>query len=207
LPQRGVNLSSEETKMIKAILPTSVTELCLRFNAGENFTFLHFWGHQASRNGTITQSCFSQWYQAAFEIEGISYATAEHFMMAEKAKLFGDQNTYQKILYAKDPGAAKALGREVAGFDETIWTKHRFDIVVKANYAKFTQHEALKQFLITTGQKILVEASPMDRIWGIGLSANDNNANNPNAWQGLNLLGFALMVVRENLSTNQSGAA
>jgi ribA/ribD-fused uncharacterized protein len=95
--------------MTTQTFPTSVTELCQRFNNGENFKFLHFWGHQTSRNGAITQSCFSQWYQVTFEIEGINYPTAEHFMMAEKAKLFDDQKTYQKILHAKDPARQKHL--------------------------------------------------------------------------------------------------
>jgi ribA/ribD-fused uncharacterized protein len=184
--------------MTTQTFPSSVAELCERFNKGENFKFLHFWGHQASHNGVVTQSCFSQWYQAAFEIEGVLYPTSEHFMMAEKAKLFDDQKTYQKILQAKDPGAAKAFGREVTAFNETIWIKHRFDIVIKANLAKFDQHSGLKRFLINTGQKVLVEASPLDHIWGIGLSASDIDANNPNEWKGLNLLGFALMTVRAN---------
>ncbi len=117
-------------------------------------------------------------------------------MMAEKALLFGDHATKAQVLKAPNPGAAKALGRKVRGFDDAVWQQHRFSIVVRANEAKFTQNRQLDQFLQQTGNRILVEASPADRIWGIGLAQDDEKINNPNQWQGLNLLGFALMQVR-----------
>lgn len=179
--------------------PASFTELRDRFNLGESFKFLHFWGHQATADSLITKSCLSQWYEAPFEAEGILYRTAEHFMMASKARLFNDKITLNKILSANNPGAAKAFGREIIGFIEKTWKLQRFDVVIQANYLKFSQHPSLREFLLRTGNQILVEASPTDRIWGIGLSSTDPNADNPNHWKGDNLLGFALMSVRRQL--------
>lgn len=176
---------------------TLVENLRSRFNRGERLKYVFFWGHQPSKNGDITAACFSQWYGATFVVDGERYPTAEHFMMAEKAALFGDQDARARILKAPNPGAAKALGREVLGFDEALWVENRFDIVVRANRHKFEQNPDLQQFLLGTGSRILVEASPVDRIWGIGLAQDDEKASNPNLWRGLNLLGFALMQVRD----------
>ncbi|HEY5761312.1 MAG TPA: NADAR family protein [Steroidobacter sp.] len=173
-----------------------LADLRSRFNAGEVFKYVFFWGHQTNRK-EVTATCFSQWYEAAFVVDGERYSTAEHFMMAEKAALFGDQETRAQVLRAPNPGAAKALGRQVQGFDEAVWTAKRFGIVVRANEAKFSQNPELHQFLKTTGSRILVEASPVDKIWGIGLAHDDERAKDPNAWLGLNLLGFALMRVRD----------
>jgi ribA/ribD-fused uncharacterized protein len=173
-------------------------ELRQRYSAGESLKYMFFWGHQPGKAG-ISSSCFSQWYEAPFEIDGQRYATAEHFMMAEKAALFGDFSARARVLEAPTPGAAKALGRGVFGFDEAIWVERRFSIVVRANQAKFTQNPELGVFLKQTGSRIIVEASPVDRIWGIGLAQDDARANNPNQWEGLNLLGFALMEIRSRL--------
>ncbi len=120
-------------------------------------------------------------------------------MMAEKARLFNDEPVLNRILKARSPGEAKKLGRLVKGFNEEKWSEHRFDIVCRANYAKFSQNPKLKQFLINTGTKVLVEASPVDKIWGVGLAATHDHIHNPRLWKGLNLLGYALMVVREPL--------
>lgn len=181
-------------------LPTSVTELRSRHSAGEHFSYLCFWGHRPRPDGAPSNSCFSQWYPAQFEIEGVIYPTAEHYMMAEKARLFGDSATLEKVLKASDPGAAKAFGREVSGFSETVWNEQRFNIVVRGNLAKFGQDARLSEYLLKTGRKVLVEASPVDSIWGIGLAADDVGSQDPNSWNGLNLLGFALMAVRDRLS-------
>jgi ribA/ribD-fused uncharacterized protein len=167
-----------------------------RFNAGKKLKFLFFWGHQPSKSG-VTAACFSQWYHAPFAVDGQRYPTAEHFMMAEKAALFGDREIRARVLQAGSPGAAKALGREVRGFDEATWVANRFSIVVRANTAKFAQNPEMGQFLQETGSHVLVEASPVDRIWGIGMARDHEKANNPNLWRGLNLLGFALMQVRD----------
>jgi ribA/ribD-fused uncharacterized protein len=171
-------------------------DLRARFNAGENLEFAFFWGHQRSKKG-MTAACFSQWYVAEFTLEGQCYPTAEHYMMAEKAALFGDQDIRAQVLQAPTPNAAKALGRNVAGFNDQAWLQHRYEIVVRANRAKFSQNPELNNYLKETASRIIVEASPVDSIWGIGLAQDDVNASNPNAWQGLNLLGFALMEVRD----------
>ena len=177
-------------------LPTSIIELRARFSAGERFNFLHFWGHAARGDGVVSQSCFSQWFEASFVVDAQRYTTAEHFMMAAKARLFNDDEVLEQVLAAKTPGAAKALGRKIAGFSDDVWLEHRFAIVCQANLAKFDQNASLREYLIRTGGQILVEASPTDRIWGIGMAKSDPGANDPNQWQGLNLLGFALMEVR-----------
>ena len=120
-------------------------------------------------------------------------------MMYQKAKLFGDESAASKLLSASNPGEAKAIGREVVGFDESKWVNHRFAIVVKANFEKFSQNIELKEFLLGTNERVLVEASPVDKIWGIGLAEDHTSVENPNLWKGKNLLGFALMEVRDQL--------
>jgi hypothetical protein len=162
--------------------------------------FVFFWGHEPQGRQRITKTCLSQWYPAAFTIDGQAYPTAEHWMMAEKARLFNDTEMCAQILAAPHPGAAKALGRQVAGFDHGIWTQHRQQIVIDGSLAKYRQNAALQQFLVQTGARVLAEASPQDRIWGIGLAENDSDAQIPAQWPGLNLLGFALMRVRSALA-------
>ncbi len=162
--------------------------------------YLFFWGHQPQQSGQIGKECLSQWWPAIFTIEGVSYPTAEHYMMAEKARLFGDIQTCQAILAASQPSVAKRLGREVRGFDEALWSQQRFEIVVRGNKAKFSQNETLKAFLLNTQARVLVEASPVDPVWGIGLAEASPEAADPTRWRGLNLLGFALMKVRARLT-------
>jgi len=165
---------------------------------GNRLKYIFFWSHKEVK-GDVTKACLSQWYDSPFEYNGIRYITAEHYMMAEKARLFNDDTALNKILNSSDPGAAKAIGREIKGFDEQIWVSNRFDIVVKGNLLKFSSHPELKEFLLNTSNRILVEASPIDKIWGVGLSSDDKEINNPYEWKGLNLLGFALMKVRDGL--------
>lgn len=120
--------------------------------------------------------------------------------MAAKARLFGDGDTLAKILESSDPKTAKALGRTVKNFDSDVWTANARRLVTEGNIAKFGQNQELRTFLLATGNLVLVEASPYDRIWGIGLMADDERVKNPGTWQGQNLLGFALMDVREQLA-------
>ena len=168
--------------------------------SSEPLKYLFFWGHQPARDGAITANCFSQWWAGhPFEADGIRYATSEHYMMAAKARLFGDHEVAQKILAAASPGEAKDLGRQVRDFDQPTWEQHRLDIVVAGNQFKFSQHPELARFLKNTGDRILVEASPVDPIWGIGLAQDHPHAAQPENWQGLNLLGFALMEVRDRI--------
>ncbi|MHA3049673.1 NADAR family protein [Acinetobacter sp. ANC 4639] len=170
--------------------------LMLAQQQGYKFKYIYFWGHTPKDPNTVDKSCFSQWYPSAFELDGIRYVTAEHYMMAQKAKLFHDDAIFEKILQVEHPNQAKKLGRLVQNYDEKIWLAHRFQIVVQGNIAKFAQHAALKDFLLTTEDRILVEASPVDKIWGIGLAQDHEKAQYPEQWQGLNLLGFALMQAR-----------
>lgn len=142
---------------------------------------------------------FSQWHKKRFSINDIEYNCCEQYMMAEKARLFDDQDSIDKIIAAKFPGEQKKLGRNVKGFSEKIWKKHRYNIVLKGNMAKFSQNTDLKEKLLKTGNAILCEANPKDRIWGIALKAHDPKVKNPQQWKGLNLLGKALMEVREAL--------
>lgn len=167
------------------------------FNEGNPIKFLFFWGHTPSKDGTIIKSCFSQWWQASFTKDGETYKTAEHFMMAEKARLFQSLDIRAKIIACEHPAEAKKLGRKVKNFDPHIWDQLKYAIVTEANLLKFSQHADLKAFLIHTNDRVLVEASPVDAIWGIGLAQADPNAQNPNLWKGENLLGFALMEVRD----------
>ncbi len=175
-------------------------KLIERISGGERFEYLHFWGHRPSPNGAITNSCFSQWFIAPFRDDEIVYRTAEHFMMARKAELFGQPELAKRIIGVEDPGRAKSLGRRVERFDEDVWLKHRWKIVVDGNVLKFSQNPRLRKYLLSTADKILVEASPNDRIWGIGMDAKSPSANSPDQWEGENLLGFALMEVRALLS-------
>lgn len=184
---------------MSARAPQDAQALRDRVAAGERFAYLYFWGHRPRTDGALSRACLSQWFASPFTVDGVRYATAEHWMMAGKARLFGDETALARVLSMDDPGAAKQAGREVSGYDETRWRAHRFDLVVAGNFAKFSQHPALQAFLSATGERILVEASPVDAIWGIGLAADDPRAHDPAQWPGLNLLGFALMRVREQL--------
>jgi len=170
-----------------------------KYNTTERIQFLFFWGHQPAKNNIVTQSCFSQWWYASFEIDQVVYATAEHWMMAEKARLFNNETIREKILQCNTPAEAKKMGRLINGFIPETWDEHKSTIVVKGNLAKFSQHKELGEFLINTGDKVLVEASPVDSIWGIGMAADNLNIENPLLWKGENLLGYALMEVRDQL--------
>lgn len=169
---------------------------------GNSPKYIYFWGHQKPKTG-VSKSCFSQWYASAFEEDGIRFLTAEHYMMYHKAMLFDNCDIAKKVIACSHPGEAKKLGREVVGFDQAIWEQSRFDIVVQANYLKFSQHSELKAFLQGTGNRVLVEASPVDPIWGVGLAVDNEAITQPENWQGLNLLGYALMRVRERLRDEQ----
>ena len=161
--------------------------------------FMFFWGHQPLKNGQIGKSCFSQWFTKEFKYEGIIYPTAEHWMMAEKARLFKDEKVLSKILNSSSAPEVKKFGRQINNFDSSIWDANKFEIVKKGNYLKFSQNEDLLAFLLSTNNRVLVEASPYDTIWGIGMSANDDNVQYPSQWKGENLLGYALMEVRDSL--------
>ncbi|GAB2768208.1 hypothetical protein HNQ93_000130 [Hymenobacter luteus] len=167
---------------------------------GHRIKYLLFWGHQPAKDGQITKTCFSQWWLADFVVDGCTYHSAEQWMMAEKARLFADEHTLTRILAAKSPAEAKKLGREIKGFVPALWDEHKYAIVVTGNRHKFGQNQPLADFLLSTKDRVLVEASPVDAIWGIGLAADHPEAENPAKWHGENLLGFALMEVRDELA-------
>ncbi|MCX4829696.1 MULTISPECIES: NADAR family protein [unclassified Streptomyces] len=169
--------------------------------AGTSVKYLHFWGHTPRKDGSIGASCLSQWWPSPFTVAGVEYATAEHWMMAEKARLFGDAEAERRAIAAGHPAEAKKAGRLVRGFDGAVWERERFGVVVEGSVHKFAADPALREFLVGTGEQVLVEASPMDRVWGIGMAADEAGAADPEAWRGLNLLGFALMAARERLRT------
>lgn len=186
--------------------PRSVAELTAAVAAGEQVGYVHFWGHRPRRDGSVGPGCFSQWWPSPFSVDGTVYATAEHWMMAGKARLFGDAEAEARVIAAGDPQQAKKAGRSVRGFDEEEWLRHRFGLVVEGSVHKFARHPELGACLLGTGSRVLVEASPLDRVWGIGLAAGDEAAADPARWRGLNLLGFALMEARQRLAAKTSGA-
>ena len=135
--------------------------------ASENrVKYLFFWGHQPERDGSVGAGCLSQWWPSRFEAEGQEFASAEHYMMWRKAVLFGDEAMAGRILRAPHPKVAKTLGGRVSDFRQDVWDAHRYEIVVSGNRAKFGQDDELREFLLTSGERVLVEASPLDRIWG-----------------------------------------
>ncbi|MEZ4318460.1 MAG: NADAR family protein [Myxococcota bacterium] len=160
-----------------------------------------FWGHRQKTAGTPDRSCCSQWFPAGFTVDGVHYSTAEHWMMAGKARLFGDDETLAAILRAPDPASAKQLGRRVRDFDAGRWRAHAYGHVRDGNVQKFRQNPRLREWLRGTAGKVLVEASPSDPIWGIGLSADDPRCADVATWQGTNWLGFAIMEARDLLET------
>lgn len=162
-----------------------------------NYTM--FWGHQPAPDGSITKSCFSQWWKSEFRSSITTYCCMEQYMMARKAELFGDEEIHQQILQCSAPKQIKALGRKVRNFDEEMWNEVKYSIVLNGNYRKFTQNKELREFLLSTGDSIIVEASPYDGIWGIKMKLTDENIQNPLKWKGENLLGFALMEVRDEI--------
>ncbi|MFE9451075.1 NADAR family protein [Streptomyces sp. NPDC006739] len=174
-------------------------DLVRAVRSGARVRYLHFWGHRPRADGRVGASCLSQWWPSPFAVEGVEYATAEHWMMARKARLFGDAEAERRIVAAGHPSQAKQAGRLVRGFDEATWERERFGIVVEGCFHKFAAHPGPRDFLLGTGDRVLVEASPVDRVWGIGLAADDEAASDPGRWRGPNLLGFALMAARRRL--------
>ncbi len=187
---------------MKNIEARTTQQLIDCYDSREKIKYLFFWGHTPSSPGLIDKSCLSQWYSAKFTVKGVTYKTSEHYMMAQKALLFSDLSSYYKIIYCSHPGEAQALGRKVSNFKHDVWQQQRFNIVVSGNYYKFSQNPQLQEYLLSSSQRVLVEASPKDTIWGIGLAESESNINNPSTWKGMNLLGFALMEARKLIGQN-----
>lgn len=180
----------------------SVAWLQAKQDKNEKAKFLFFWGHTKNHNEEVGNFCFSQWYESSFVIDNVVYLTTEHWMMAEKARLFKDEEVYQKIIKCNSPGEAKELGRQVKNFNEEQWKKYRYEIVKIGNIHKFTQNKKIGEYLLNTNTRVLVEASPVDTIWGIGLTKESELSKDVYSWRGLNLLGFVLMETRDYLNKN-----
>lgn len=158
----------------------------------ETLTHLYFWG-----------SIYSNWTKCSFKDNVHTYTSAEAYMMVQKAYLFNDKESVSLILKTSNPKKQKALGRLIKGFNEEAWNKHKLDIVTTGVYLKFSQNEELKAKLLATGDKILVEGSPYDRVWGVGLKWDSPEILDEKNWKGQNLLGVALMNVRDTLRKEQ----
>ena len=141
----------------------------------------------------------SNWFESEFTVGGITFSSMEQYMMYEKAVLFKDQTTAEKILQTNDVAKIKALGRTVQNFDDKVWTKERERIVYHGVSEKFCQNPELSQKLEKTGEEIIAECAVKDRIWGIGLSMKDEDRLSIDKWRGQNLLGRILMRVREDI--------
>lgn len=142
---------------------------------------------------------FSQWHMQTFTVAGVTYNCCEQFMMAEKARLFGDTTTEAEIMAAATPKEQKALGRKVANFDVDKWNAVARDIVYRGNYAKYTQNADLREKLLATRGTTMVEAASYDKVWGVGLDATDELIQSRSNWQGTNWLGEVLDKVRADI--------
>lgn len=130
-----------------------VASLISEVRAGSRIKYLYFWGHRPRPDGRVGASCLSQWWPAPFVVDGVEYATAEHWMMAGKARLFGDAEAERQVLAAEHPAEAKKAGRLVRGFDEGTWERERFRLVVEGSLHKFAAHDDLALFLLNTGDR------------------------------------------------------
>jgi ribA/ribD-fused uncharacterized protein len=146
---------------------------------------------------TQTNGWMSNWSFHSVEEDDKKFPTTEHYLMYHKAMLMGDAHTANRILQAKTPRQVKDLGRLVKNFSEERWVAEREGIMYRALWLKTTQHKEVRDMLLATAGNVLAEASPYDRIWGIGLSKEE--AVHQTEWRGLNLLGKAWMKVREVL--------
>lgn len=176
------------------IEPEDLASLCEVVSNGGIFEYAFFWRETEAPLGAL-----SQWARADFEVDGRRYSSAEQYMMAEKAARMGDLESWRRIVDCDDPGEIKRLGRAVRPYDEARWAAVREHVVVRGNLARFGQDAAARAVLLGTGDAILVEASPYDQLWGIGLEAAHPDARDPARWRGPNLLGFSLMRVRASL--------
>lgn len=177
----------------------SLPELYQDLRQGNSMEFLYFWKPERQISG-LSPGCLSQWWMSEFRLDAVErFCCAEQYMMAEKARLFGDERTHREIMACRDPLKLKKLGRRVSGFTQEAWEKSKYAVVLNGNYQKFMQDPALRHYLLSTCGKVLVEASPFDDIWGIRMTSAEAKASGPDQWRGENLLGFALMEVREEI--------
>lgn len=164
-----------------------------QYKKGKQQEFVFFWRPYG------VGGIYSQWFKSSFTVNGTTYCCAEQFMMAEKARTFDDCDTLAAILDTDDPNRHRILGRQVKNYDEELWGAIRKRVVVEGSLEKFRQSEDLMEMLIRDKDKILVEASPYDKIWGIGMKAGTYGIENPENWTGENNLGFAIMEARDTI--------
>jgi ribA/ribD-fused uncharacterized protein len=145
---------------------------------------------------------YSQWHKAPMIIDGIEYNCCEQYMMHQKALTFGDQAIAEMVLQTQNPKDQKSLGRQIKGFDKDKWDSVCLGIVYKGNLEKFRQNPDLLAELLETDDRLLVEASPLDKIWGIGMAEDDPGVDNPANWKGLNLLGWSITLVKQQLKNS-----
>lgn len=176
----------------------SLEKLRKDFNSGKKIDFLFFYGHTNDKK-EVTKLSLSQWYIKDFKENDLLFNCMEKYMMYNKALLFDDKDIANEILNNNQPKAIKELGRKVKNFNDELWDKMKYKIVFTGNYYKFSQNTDLRNFLLSTKNKVLVEASPYDKVWGIKMKYNDENIENPFCWKGENLLGFALMEARDEI--------
>lgn len=173
-----------------------------RIASGLQPGYIYFWGHRPLPD-RIGPSCMSQWFASGFEYDGNYFQTAEHWMMYHKALVANDLSSAAAVLAEPSPRAVKSIGRKIRGYDDKEWAIYKFSVVVKGNILKFGANRKLKTYLLGTGDTVLVEASPLDTKWGIGMNPEDaKKLNDPAQWQGTNLLGWALMEARDQLRKN-----
>ena len=170
-----------------------------KFDKGDKIKFIFFWGHTNRQNEEVGKFVFSQWFPSPFVVDNIQYKTSEHWMMAHKAKLFSDSEACDLIIKADKPAEVKEIGRQIRGFSEIKWNEKKYEVVRLGNIHKFHQNKKLKDYLLGTADRVIVEASPTDSVWGIGVTQDEKMVDDPHTWRGANLLGFALMEVRDFL--------
>lgn len=186
--------TKEEYKALKDCYDETVAELTRRGDMhGINEKFTFFWGDEP----------FSQWSRIGFTIDGKKYNCAEQWMMACKARHFDDHETEKKIMAADHPKTQKALGREVKNFQKHEWARVAKDYVYQGNKAKFTQHPQARKQLLQTKGTTLVEASPTDKVWGIGLKDTHPDAKDRSKWPGTNWLGDILTKLRDEFQEQE----
>lgn len=142
----------------------TIENLIERIKTGDQLVYLYFWGHRHDATQPIGKSCLSQWFKSPFVIDGITYATAEHYMMAAKAQLFNDNVALEKIRCSTDPAEVKKLGRQIVGYSDDVWQAHRFDVVKRANLAKFSQNENLRTFLRNTNVQVKFDIAHFKKV-------------------------------------------
>ncbi|MGC3946558.1 MAG: NADAR family protein [Chryseolinea sp.] len=170
-----------------------------QYDGGDRPEFLFFADGPIDPGEKSSLAILTQWFPSPFQVNSDQYHHAAHWMMVQKARLFGDRTAEKELLVLRGNDEIGTRGKQIAGFDQRHWDHHRYSIVVQGNLHKFTQHQSLRAYISSTHPLVLTEANPEDKIWGIGMNADAPGVTNPHHWRGLNLLGFALMEVRDLL--------